>query len=99
MRTEIEQIYQIIGKLINEDLKTLERHIANKEYIIGALRDSEIDEQVIHTQVTLMENIIKFIEIQIAQGDVLSEYEAYLLENSKNLIEELKIDHKMKEQY
>lgn len=99
MKTEVAQLFKAIGTIIKEDLETLERHIKEQEYIKGALRDSEIEESVIRAKLKLFENVIKFIELEDAQNEPLTEMETQILGECKKLLSDLKIDHKMEDRY
>lgn len=98
MKNEIEQLVNAIKELIKDDMATLFQHAEDTEYIKGALRDSALGEEAVKLWITAMSKTIEGIEHEENQGTMsLSESDEKWLTLSKNLLDELKIDHKMEE--
>ena len=100
MNNEIAQLVNAIKKLIKDDTETLVRNADNKEYLKGVLRKSSLEEKVVQLQIETMSKVVEGIEHEVAQGGVnLSECDEKWLKLSKNLLDEIKIDHRMEECY
>jgi len=99
MKEQIAQLVNAIRTLVNDDMDTLLQHAENKEYIKGVIRDSALGEEFIKTQIGIIGKAIEGIEHEVTQGMSLSEYDERMLKLSKNILGELKIDHKMEERY
>lgn len=98
MKDNIVQLVKAIRELINGDLDTLMLHKENQEYIKGILRDSPLEEKAVKFKIDLMSTLVEGIEYEVAHGTMsLSEYDEKMLELSKNLLREFRIDHRMEE--